>query len=174
MRPTGLAFAVGACAALLGGCATPPPAAEGWLAGRIALRVEAEPGSASRQMSASFELRGRAERGQMRLYGPLGTTLGEAQWAPGEAVLVAPQGRTRYADLDALSRDALGEPLPLQALPDWLAGRPWPGAPSQGTAEGFEQLGWRIDLQGMAEGSLVAVRARPPAVTVRVRLDPPT
>jgi hypothetical protein len=33
------------------------------------------------------------------------------------------------------------------------------------------QLGWSVDLARHAEGSIVLQRARPPAVTVRVRLD---
>jgi outer membrane lipoprotein LolB len=65
--------------------------------------------------------------------------------------------------------------VPLQALPHWLRGLPWPGAPAPATGAGFEQLGWQLDLSRRAEGFIIAVRARPPAVTLRIRLDaPPT
>ena len=46
--------------------------------------------------------------------------------------------------LEDLSREALGEALPLAAWPDWLAGRPWGGAPHRATEGGFEQLGWQV------------------------------
>ena len=56
---------------------------------------------------------------------------------------------------------------------DWLRGRPWPGAPSEPTGAGFEQLGWRVDLQRAAEGTIVAARVAPPAVVVRAHMDAP-
>lgn len=161
-----------AAAALLGGCSTPAVRAPGRLAGRIAVRVEAAGTQPARQMSADFELQGDSSRGEMHLFTPLGTTIGAARWAPSEAVLVTPEGEVRYADLDALARDALGEAMPLQALADWLAGRPWPGAASEATPSGFTQLGWQVDLSGRVEGRMTAVRASAPAVTIRVRLEP--
>ena len=163
---------------MLAGCATPPVALPGLLAGRIAVRVEALGEQPARQLAAAFELQGNDRQGEMRLFGPLGTTLGAARWGPEEAWLVRPDGpaqaHTRYPDLAALSREVLGEAMPLQALADWLAGRPWPGAPSEPAPPGFVQLGWRIDLAGMAEGLVIAMRAAPPAVTVRVRLESPS
>ena len=90
-----------------------------------------------------------------------------------EGVLDTGQGETRYPDMDALSRQALGEVVPLRALPDWLAGRPWAGAASQARTDGFAQLGWTVSLAGLAEGRIDAVREDPPRVTVRVRLERP-
>ena len=75
--------------------------------------------------------------------------------------------------LDALSERMLGESMPLAALIEWLHGRPWPGAPVQRLSDGFEQLGWALDLSRRTEGFIVAVRARPPAVTLRIRLETP-
>ena len=66
---------------------------------------------------------------------------------------------------------ALGESLPLAALPDWLAGRPWPGAPHTPGEAGFVQLGWQVSLARRSEGWIEARRAAPPAVLVRVKLD---
>ena len=126
-------------------------------------------------MSAGFELSGSAPQGQLRLSGPLGTTLALARWAPGQAVLASAGSETRFADLDSLSAAALGEAVPMAALFDWLRGRPWAGAASQARGDGvpgFEQLGWQIDLARWSDGWVEARRAAPPAVTVRARLDP--
>jgi outer membrane lipoprotein LolB len=153
-------------AATFAGCASlksPPD-----LSGRLAVRVASDP---PRSLAADFDLRGSAERGALSLTGPLGAILADVRWQPGEATMTDAQGARRYPTLDALSRDLLGESLPLAALTDWLRGRPWPGAPSKATAEGFEQLGWRIGLEGLAEGLVVAARDSAPAVSVRARLE---
>lgn len=170
--------AVALAAAVLVGCAGVPrsaerPAGEA-LSGRLAVRVD--DGGEARSVTAAFELQGRPEAGELNLSTPLGTVLGQARWAPGSVVLVTPQGSTAYPDLDALTREVLGESLPVAALFDWLKGRPWPGAPSRAVAgdrAGFSQLGWAVDLAGYADAAVTAVRETPPAVTVRVRLDRP-
>jgi outer membrane lipoprotein LolB len=41
-------------------------------------------------------------------------------------VLATPRGESTFTDLDALTRQALGESVPVSALFDWLQGRPWP------------------------------------------------
>jgi len=164
-----------ACAAvlLLAACATPPPAAPGAerLSGRLAVRIA---GQAERSVSGGFELTGNAERGELLLTTPLGTTAARAQWSPGQALLRSGSDEWRFDTLDALAAQALGEPVPLAALFDWLRGRPWPGASSQpreaGQA-GFVQLGWQVDLSRWAEGWVDARRSTPPEVTVRARLD---
>ena len=162
-----------AAAALLGGCATraPAPGEAPWAAGRLSVRVEASADRAAQSLGAAFELRGSGESGELRLISPLGTQLASARWAPGLALLTTADGATEFASLDDLSRRALGEALPLAALPDWLAGRPWPSAPHRPEPAGFEQLGWQVSLARWAEGWVEARREAPPAVTVRVRLD---
>ena len=160
-------------ATLLAGCASalPVPGEPAWTSGRLSVRVDATASQSSQSMSAGFELRGDGQRGELRLNSPLGTLVAAARWAPGVASLTTPDGEQRYADLDSLSRSALGEALPLAALPDWLAGRPWSGASHTTSAEGFEQLGWQVQLARRAEGWVEARRAAPPAVLVRVKLD---
>lgn len=157
-------------ATMLGACATKPPLdtiGGDRFSGRLALKVE---GDSSRSMSASFELEGGPQRGRLSLTTPLGTQVAQARWAPGEVVLAGSGGERAYGDLDELSRDALGESVPLVALFDWLRGRPWSGAPSRETATGFEQLGWQVDHQRVGEGLIVVTR-QAPAVTLRVKLD---
>jgi outer membrane lipoprotein LolB len=160
-------------AALLAGCATPPreAAGAGWTSGRLSVRMDATAEHGAQSMSAAFELRGDERSGELHLSSPLGTRLVTARWAPGLALLDNGDGEDTFDDLDALSRRALGENLPLAALPDWLRGNAWPGAPHVATTKGFEQLGWQVDLARRAEGWIEARRAAPPAVLMRVKLD---
>ncbi len=162
-----------ALAALLAGCATPPreTADAGWTSGRLSVRIDASAEHGAQSMSAAFELRGDDRSGELRLSSPLGTRMATARWAPGLALLDNGDGEYAFENLEALSRRALGENLPLAALPDWLTGRAWPGAPHIATATGFEQLGWQVDLARRAEGWIETRRAAPPAVLMRVKLD---
>jgi len=143
------------------------------LTGRLALRVDAAPDAQARSMTAAFELQGAPAAGRLNLSSPLGTVLAQARWEPGRVVLITPQGETPYPSLDALTREVLGESLPVAALFDWLHGRPWPGAAHSTTAPGFRQLGWAVDLERFGESTIVALREQAPAVTVRVKLDKP-
>jgi outer membrane lipoprotein LolB len=175
----GSAFGLALATLALAACTTLPPAAPvggDTLSGRLALRVEASRDASSKAFSAAFDLRGGPSAGTLALSTPLGSTLAEARWSPAEVVLATPQGTRRFANLDELTRDALGESVPIEAWFDWLRGRPWPGAPSEPAPEpgqGFAQLGWRVDLGSFtADGMLNATRtAPPPMVTVRIRLD---
>ena len=142
------------------------------LSGRLSLRVDSDP---VRALSATFELSGDAQSGALVLSSPLGATLAQARWMPGEAVLETPGARARYSDLDSLAEQALGERVPLAALFDWLRGKPWAEAPSEslpGGEPGFTQLGWRVGLARYSEGWVDAKRDAAPAVTMRARLDP--
>jgi outer membrane lipoprotein LolB len=158
---------LGACAGLV---TRPPPD----LTGRLSIRVEAAEQVPSRSFSADFDLRGDAERGALRLTGPLGATLAELRWQPASAELVDAQGSRTYPTLDALAQELLGESLPMAALIAWLRGRPWTGASSRTLDDGFEQLGWRVGLAALADGLITASRERAPAVTVRARLERPS
>jgi outer membrane lipoprotein LolB len=159
-------------AMLVTGCAT-PPATGPVLSGRLSLQVAATTSEPARGFNAAFDLQGDAQAGELRLSTPLGPQIALARWAPGTVLLQSSNGEQRYASLEALALDALGEPVPLQALPHWLRGQPWPGAASAPAAEGFEQLGWTLDLGRRAEGFITALRHQPPAVSLRIRLDNP-
>ena len=161
-----------AAAALLAACAVAPPAdPRPWISGRMSVRIEGQGAQAARRLTSAFELRGDGERGELRLNSPLGTRLAAARWAPGEALLSTSEGERRFDNLDDLSRAVLGEALPLAALPDWLAGRPWAGAGHRALDDGFEQLGWRVRLARRTEGWIEAGREAPPVLEVRVKLD---
>lgn len=167
---TGRRLVVACVALLLAACASVPPPADA-LSGRLAVRVDGADGVAARNLSAAFDLRGDPSRGELGLSTPIGTMIARARWQPGDVRLETPDGERRFADLDGMAREVLGEAVPVAALFDWLRGRPWPGAPSSATGAGFEQLGWTVDLDGFADGRVEAVRRAPPAVTVRARLD---
>jgi outer membrane lipoprotein LolB len=178
-RIGGATFAIATAALSLAACATlapPKPVAGETLSGRLALRVDASGDASAKAFTAAFDLRGDASAGTLGLSTPLGSTLAEARWSAAEVVLATPQGTRRFASLDALTREALGESVPIEAWFDWLRGRPWPGAPAEPAPElrhGFAQLGWRVDLGSFdADGTLAATRTAPaPTVTVRIRLD---
>lgn len=159
--------------AVLMGCASrpSPDPAMPWTSGKLSVRVDASAERPSSNVSADFDLRGDSQQGELRLSTPLGAVMAAARWSPSEVVLETGQGQTRYADLESLSREQLGEVVPLRAFPDWLAGRPWPGAPATVLADGFEQLGWSVSLVAFRSGRLEAVRAAPPKVTVRARVE---
>ncbi len=143
---------------LLSACAMPPktaapPGVPVWT-GRLALTVEEQ---ASQSFSAGFELKGSAEQGELSLFNPLGGTVAMLAWSPGNATLRANGSTRQFPSLDALAREATGQPLPVGALFDWLAGTP--------TAV----EGWEPDLRQVAQGRLQARRtAPPPAADLRV------
>ena len=171
LRTWGWRVGAGMLVALSGCASLAPTHAPDVLSGRLSVRVDGQPG---RSVSAGFELAGNAERGQLLLSGPLGTTAAQASWQPGQALLRSGGSETRHADLDSLGQAALGEALPMAALFDWLHGRAWAGAPAQPRTDGqpgFLQLGWQIDLVRWADGALEAVRLAPPVVTVRARVE---
>jgi outer membrane lipoprotein LolB len=160
-----LALALAGCAQLQ---KTPPTAAEARLSGRISVTVAGSTHNRGTGGAASFELFGGPQAGRLELTSPLGALVARANWQPGRVSLQTPNEERRFDDLDALTRELLGEPVPVAALFDWLQARPWPAAPHQKTAGGFEQLGWRIEPKLPA---LVATRLAEPTVTLRARLD---
>lgn len=177
------ALAAWSAAALLAACASAPetgPFGSGeTLSGRLAVRVDRDENRGPRSENAGFELQGSPKAGRLDLSTPLGSVLAQARWAPGSVVLVTPRGEQRFADLNALTREVLGESIPVAAMFDWLKGRPWAGAPSEplagtepGDARGFFQLGWSVNLSKFNTGTVVARRAAPRAVTVRAIVDP--
>jgi outer membrane lipoprotein LolB len=161
-----LALALTGCAQLQK--APPDAVQEARLSGRISVTVAGNVHNRGTGGAASFELFGGPQAGRLELTSPLGALVARADWRPGLVSLQTPGDERRFDDLDALTRELLGEAVPVAALFDWLQARPWPAAPHQKTAAGFEQLGWRIEPKLPA---LVATRLADPVVTLRARLD---
>ena len=149
---------------LIAGCASNQrasgqydPHREEW-AGRISLQVASEP---AQSFSASFELKGRAEIGELTLISPLGNVLAILRWSPGQALLDrGSQDVQRFASVDELMERATGAAIPLTALFAWLQG-------TNATASG-----WVADLTRHGEGRISARRNQPaPEANLRVVLD---
>ncbi len=172
-----------ALALLLQACVSHPPPLPGHVyAGRLAVRSDAAPGLPARSVSGQFELSGNASSGQLILTSPIGTTVARARWSdpqgsqgvPSKIELEADGGTTHYATLEDMMQRAIGDQLPLPAMFDWLAGRPWPFAPvTAGSSQSFDQLGWHVDVSQFDDNRLIdAQRALPaPTLHVRVKLD---
>ena len=147
------------------------------LTGKLSVQVDADDGNPEGHKtggSGAFELIGGPAAGQLELSTPLGSLVARASWNRNEAILKTPDAERVYFDLDALTREMLGEPIPVAALFDWMRGRAWPDAPSTSLENGFEQLGWRIDLSRFADGVLIATRKAAPTVTLRTRIEKQT
>ena len=126
-------------------------------AGRISLQIQSEPPQA---FYASFELKGRADNGELALISPLGSILGMMRWTPFEATLEQGGSIQRFASTSELLAQATGAAVPVAALFDWLAGINT-AAP-----------GWAADLTQQANGRISAKRALPaPPVDLRIVLD---
>ena len=157
-----LALAAGCAGALLAaGCASPGGPAtpsggssvEAW-SGRLSLRVDSQP---VQTFSALFELRGAPQAGDLTLTSPIGSTLAQLHWAPGEALLKNGSETRRFDSVDALIEAATGAVIPVGALFAWLAGRD-------------ERVpGWRPDLSQVGTGRLQATRESPePRADLRI------
>lgn len=177
LRALGATVAVAAIG--IAGCATPRPPGLAddapRIGGRMALKVSAYQGAPQRNVNAQFELLGDAAAGELRLVTAIGTTAARAAWSADEVTLTTGDGTKRFADLQAMSQEALGEAVPMQALFDWLRGRPWgaAGAPVvQGAGQSrFVQQGWAVDLSRFTEGWVTITRDAPPAVNLRVIVE---
>jgi len=136
---------------LVAGCAAPGQPGtdasrpESW-SGRLSLRVDSEP---VQTFAALFDLRGTPERGTLTLTTPIGSTLAQLQWSPGEALLKNGSETRRYGSVDELIQAATGAAIPVDALFGWLAGR------------NETVTGWRPDLTQWSAGKLQAVRESP-------------
>lgn len=148
-----------ASGSMLAGCAsTPTPnlRADQW-AGRLVLHIHDTP---AQRHSATFELLGNAQNGELTLLNPLGTTVAQARWAPGLAQLEQGSQTQSYSDMPSLLQAATGAALPLEAVFDWL----------QGVAT--HTPGWDVDLTQHAQGRIRASRSMPqPSVQLLIVLQ---
>lgn len=144
----------------LAGCATPrPPSTDptAFWSGRLALQLQSTP---PQNWSASFELQGSAEQGQLVLLSPIGTTLARLSWTPQAAMLEQGQDKTQSNSLHSLSQRLTGTELPIAALFEWLAGK------------AADVPGWQVDLTAHREGRLTARKNAPtPEAVLRILLD---
>ena len=144
----------------LTGCASPRPRPSdttSFWSGRLALQLQSTP---PQSWSASFELQGSAEQGQMTLLSPIGTTLARLSWTPQVALLEQGQDKTESSNLQSLSQRLTGTDLPIAALFEWLEGK------------AADVPGWQVDFSAHPEGRLTARRSTPaPEAVLRILLD---
>ena len=130
----------------------------GFWTGRLSLQVQSEP---VQSFHAGFELKGRAEDGELTLISPVGSILGVLRWSPSEAVLDSGSHKLqRFDSVEALTAQATGAAIPMNALFAWLHG------------DNASVSGWTADLSRQSEGRISATRTLPaPEVALRVVLD---
>ena len=125
--------------------------------GRISLQVQSTP---PQQLNASFALQGGAQKGQLDVFSPFGTTLATLHWTPQEAVLHQGNQQKRFTSITVLTERLTGAQLPMTELFDWLNGQP--------TAV----EGWQTDVSQLGSGWLIATRTSPaPTVLLKIKLD---
>ena len=101
-------------------------------------------------LSGKFSWQQSAQRTDVSLATPLGQTIAQIEVTPGAARLTQGGQPARVAtDIDTLSAEALGWPLPVSGLRDWLQGYAVSGDGSRfRAAPGNERVttrdGWRL------------------------------
>ena len=146
------------------------------LQGQLSIKLLAWQNLPAKGLSLGFFFSGHTDQGLLDLMTPLGTLMAQVGWHADEAWVVNQEGRQTYPDLDELSRQTLGEALPLRSLVHWMQGQPDPAQPSSLTDQTgvFEQAGWRIDTREFAEQRIQATRnasEQQRAIHIKVYLD---
>lgn len=172
-----LRAALSALPLLLAACAGLPPAAPVLpesgatrayqqsidIGGRMSVRYQVN--GRDESLHGSFDWRQRPDSTAVTLLSPLGQTLAQIAVTPAGATLTqAGQPPLSAADADALASQALGWPLPVAGLRDWLQGMVTvPGgrrvalAPRDDGGEIVSADGWRLRFPAWEDG----VPARP-------------
>jgi outer membrane lipoprotein LolB len=122
--------------------------------------------SATQSFSGAFELRGNAQKGELDLLSPLGQTVMQLRWSPGQAELIQGQDRLRFPSAQALLSQATGASLTPDALFAWLQGT---SAARPSSAAGS----WQVDLSERDRGRITARRDPPAKAVLRIILDQP-
>ena len=153
-----------AAAALAAACATfpPEPSAPGSfsIVGRVAVRYGAD------AANGRVTWRHSVLADDLLISTPLGQGIAEITRRDGVYTLVTSQEQRYTAtDPERLTEQALGWALPLAGLPDWLQGRPQPGAAAEPRYEGerlaeLRQLGWTIEYSDYEESGRLPRRMR--------------
>ena len=125
--------------------------------GRISLRTIDTLSPTTPSFSATFTLLGSARQGELSLDTPLGTTLAHVSWTQNGARLTQGSQSNVYSSLDELTSALMGTLIPMEALFDWLGGRPT-SAP-----------GWTPDLSARDRGRITA-RHSGSAGTIELRV----
>jgi outer membrane lipoprotein LolB len=166
------------CATLNSAVTTPRPAREAIDAFRIEGRIAVR--RAGESFSAGIEWRHDAQSDEIVVSGPLGQGLARLTAGGGTALLeTSDQKRFVAADLDGLSEQVFGTPLPVSGLGRWVLGRPAAGGAARvdaaGRLAGLSEQGWVIEYlryESEAPDALPELlQARREDVEVRLKID---
>ena len=169
-----LAAIVSACAAIPRELPRVDPAAATafGLEGRINLRVPKEvfPGRVRWQHADTFD--------ELWFFSPLGSTVAHLSRDAQGARLVTAEGREyQSTDLHRLAYDVLGWDLPLEGLPYWVRGLPWPQAgagreerDAMGRLTRLEQAGWQVSVLDWSPAGVQGLPSRLDLVGERLRI----
>lgn len=136
------------------------------LGGRLSLRYEQY--GRVQTVYGSFTWSQNIDHTVLSLLSPLGQTLATIDIKPGIAILT-PSGRPPLSatDVDALTRQALGWPLPVSGLRDWLQGfgrngdgAPFIAHPSAQTTRFATRDGWTLNYSEWQDEVAGTVRPR--------------
>lgn len=179
---------VGACA-LVAACTSVPEAPlstdDGAFSrnGRFAITVTESDGQ-QKAVQGGFSWRDDGSRYRLDLTNPLGSTEARVEGRPGYASLTKADGAVYEAnDPDALAEQALGGPIPVSHLRDWMRGRVAEASATQvqrddvGHPVSFQQDDWQARLSrydALGPGLLVLQRVEPGRrISVRLAVDQP-
>lgn len=102
---------------------------------------------------ANFDWRHEPPRDEVAINSPLGNTVAKVLRDDAGVTLLADGKRWQADDVESLTQQVLGWPLPLSNLAWWIRGLPAPDLPSRVDADGaLEQQGWRIRFVRDADG----------------------
>jgi outer membrane lipoprotein LolB len=152
-------FSIAACASSTRAISPNDAQTRSW-AGRLGLQIEASDSQPAQSFSASFELAGSAQAGQLVLLSPLGSTLAVLSWQPGDASLREGQRVRRFDTLDQLSEKAVGTALPIAALFEWLQGLD------------TQVVGWQVDVSQLPRRLILQRLSPVPQAQLRLVIDP--
>ncbi|MFY9347461.1 MAG: lipoprotein insertase outer membrane protein LolB [Orrella sp.] len=143
---------------LMAACATPAPPALDAVGferqGRFAMRVQS-PDEQAKAVQGNFRWQQTRTGWVLSLNSPLGATLAQLTVDGSGAVLRTPDAPDqRAASATALLQQAIGEPVPIDALEDWIQGRLGRATgiaevtrDSVGRVTGFTQANWQVTFE---------------------------
>src|SRR5262245_971650 len=162
-------------ALLLASCAAVPPETlppgSFSLAGRVAVRYGEE------VASGRVTWRHTRAEDELVISTPVGQGVAEITRRYGVYTLVTARGERHSAtDPERLTQQMLGYAVPLDGLPDWVQGRPAPGAEAVTRYDGdrlieLRQSGWVIDYSGGDERPPKRVRLTRGDLDIRLAID---
>ena len=137
------------------------------LGGRLSVRYQQN--GKDEAVHGNFTWQQTPERTLVTLLSPLGQTMAKIEIVPGRSTLMQPDQPVRSADdVDTLTAHALGWPLPVAGLREWLqgfavdaSGRRIAAAPTNGKADALTSEGWRLHYVSWQEDAAMPENDHP-------------